>query len=65
MKTMKKYIKIINKNIPFANNLRLYALDHNTNKNDEENRSFDFTSFYTKFSEVYPDKEIPDPQFLE
>jgi hypothetical protein len=60
MKTMKKNI-----NIPLINNIRLSAISHGINKNDENNRSFDFTPFYTKFSEVYPDKERPLPLFLE
>ena len=59
MKVMKKDIKTINKNIPIDNNLGLYGL----NKKDE--RSFDFTLFYTKFSEMYPNKERPNSLFLE
>jgi hypothetical protein len=58
---MKKDIKITSKKIPLVNNLDLCGI----NKKDENNRSFDFRPFYTKFSEVYPDKERPDSLFLE
>lgn len=62
MKLMKKNIKIINKNIPLVSNLGINAINYGIDKNS---RLFDFTPFYTKFSEAYPDKEKPDSLFLE
>jgi hypothetical protein len=67
MKMMKKNIKKINKSI-LNNSLDLnFDLDNMTllNNNYESNRSFDFTLFYEKYSEIYPDKKRPDSLFLE
>jgi hypothetical protein len=65
MKTIKKEIKIVNKNISLTNSFVTYSINNVITKKDENDKSFDFTLFYTKFSEIYPNKEKPDTLFLE
>jgi LAGLIDADG endonuclease len=60
---MKKNRIINNNNMP-NNSIDLGSVIL-LNNNYESNRSFDFTLFYEKFSEVYPDKKRPDSLFLE
>ncbi len=63
MKIMKNNIKMINKNM--LNNSLDFSNVTFLNNNYESNRSFDFTLFYEKFSEIYPDKNKPNSLFLE
>jgi hypothetical protein len=56
--------EIINNNIPYNSSLDPDTMPLLNNKY-ESNRSFDFTLFYKKFSENYPDKKRPDSLFLE
>jgi hypothetical protein len=40
-------------------------LKFSTKFNNNKNKEFDFSLFYTKYRDIYPNKNIPSEQFLE